>query len=439
MSQTAHRGLQGVDVDHRIREYEATDPIDREDFPDRARQVIENEINAGAEDDDEERSGGKRLKIEWLESGRVKLHATSFVGLVTLPGELTIEILPKVKGTDLLSMLQFSHGIEAETTDEETRLEHGEEFIQALATLFESELDQVLTRGLHASYRRTQGTEKHVRGRIDVHRQLQRHGPQPTRFECTYDELTRDTVLNQAVLYATDILLRLVGRGRVGQALERHKQELQRRVELRPVRLVELDGIELSRLSEHYEDLYRLTRLVLSGIYIDELQAGGRATSSLLVNMNDIFESVVVEGVRRTYAGATVEVLSQARRRELFHKGARSVLIRPDVAVMDGEETVLVGDAKWKVDRKGSRSPSSGDLNQMIGYQVAYDGPGVLFYPEQDGRVQSVYKSKLEKDIQVIEIPVQSTQENGYAKRVMEHICTEIGPASEEEMSVEDG
>ncbi|PGF14189.1 hypothetical protein CP556_24525 [Natrinema sp. CBA1119] len=287
--------------------------------------------------------------------------------MVTLPGGLTIEILPKVKGTDLLAMLQFSQGIGAETTDEETQFEHGEEFIQALATLFESELNQVLTRGLHTSYRRTQGSEEHIRGRIDVQRQLQRHGPQPTQFECTYDELTQDTVLNQAVLYATDVLLRLVGRRQIGQALERHKQELQRRVELRPVRLVELDAVEFSRLSEYYEDLYRLTRLVLSGLYIDELQAGGRASSSLLVNMNNIFESVVVEAVGQIYARTAVEVLPQARRRELFYSGSRSVPVKPDIAVIDGGETVFVGDAKWKVDQKRNRNPSSGDLSQMTG------------------------------------------------------------------------
>jgi len=395
MSPGVRGGLEGIDVDHRIQEYEATESIPREQFPERARQVIEKQINAGASDTDDERSGGDRLRIEWLESGDVRLHATSYVGLVTLPGGLTIQIDPKVEGADLLAMLQFAQGIEAETTDEETRFEGGEEFIQALATLFESELDQVLNRGLHSSYRRAQGTETHVRGRIDVQRQLQRHGTQPTRFECSYDALTQDTVLNQAVLYATEVLLRLVGRDQVGQALERHKQQLQRQVELRPIRLVELEKVEIKRLAEYYEDLFRLTKLVLNGLYIDELEAGGRSSSSLLVNMNNIFESVVAEGVRRAYADKDVEILSQARRHELFHSGGRTVSIKPDVAVVDGDETVFVGDAKWKVDSKNRRAPANNDLYQIISYQVAYDGPGVLFYPDQGGDVASTYESEL--------------------------------------------
>ncbi|WP_434523143.1 5-methylcytosine restriction system specificity protein McrC [Halorubrum sp. AS12] len=142
--------------------------------------------------------------------------------------------------------------------------------------------------------------------------------------------------------------------------------------------------------------------------------------------MNDIFESVVVEAVRQIYAGSGVEVVPQARRQELFYSGSRSVPIKPDVAVIDDEETVFVGDAKWKVDRKGSRSPSSGDLSQMIGYQVAYDGTGILFYPEQDGWVESVYESDLEHDLQVVELPTQSTGENDYSSRVIDKIRSVI-------------
>jgi len=425
MSQPIRGGLGGIDVDHRIREYESTPSIPRDQFPDRARNVVETQINAGASDNDSERSGGKRLGIEWLESGDVRLHATSYVGLVTLPGGLTIEIQPKVEDTDLLAMLQFAHGIEAETTDQETRFAGGEEFIDAIATLFESELEQVLTRGLHSSYRRTHGTEAHIRGRINVEKQLQQHGPQPIRFECSYDELTPDTVFNQAILYATDVLLRLVGSSHVGQALERHKQQLQRQVELRPVRAVELDTVELSRLAEYYDDLYRLTRLILDGLYIDELEAGDRASSSLLVNMNDIFESVVVEGVQRAYADETVEVLSQARRYELFYSGGRSVSIRPDVAVMDAENTMFVGDAKWKLDSRQSRAPSSSDLYQLVSYQVAYDGPGVLFYPAQDGTLAATYRSKLPDDLTVVELPVRAGPTRSYATRVIDRIRSE--------------
>lgn len=87
----------------------------------------------------------------------------------------------------------------ADTFDEEVTITPGERFITAIATLYEAEFRGVIQRGLSQEYREQTGVEDHVRGRLDVQQQLQKQGPQPTKFEYSYDELTRDTVLNQAI------------------------------------------------------------------------------------------------------------------------------------------------------------------------------------------------------------------------------------------------
>lgn len=396
-------------ADHVIPEYGATSPINPQDFPAAARQTITNDINKG--DDD-------RLQIEWLHDGRVKLHATSYVGLVSLPGGLTIEIRPKVDQTDLLAVLQYSQGITAETIDQETGVPPGDEFIYALATLFESELADVIQRGLTNEYRRHSATEDHVRGRIAIQQQLQRHGPQPTKFECSYDALTQDTVLNQAILYAADLLLQLVGNHQVGQALHRHKQVLQRAVTLRPVRPVDLESIHLSRLASHYEDLYRLTLLVLRGVYAETLHAGSRETYSLLVDMNQIFESIVEQGLSAVFEGTSVTIESQATKRDLLWNGARPIKIRPDVVGSVGAEPIFIGDAKWKVDTDQSREPSNSDLYQLLAYQIAHDTPGILFYPAQNQRVASTYKSQLSHDLHLIEVPTMPSDTLSYSATI---------------------
>jgi 5-methylcytosine-specific restriction enzyme subunit McrC len=399
----------GLTADHVITEYGETDPIDPGEFPAAARQTIKNEINEGDED---------RLRIEWLPDGRVQLHATSYVGLVSLPGGLTIEIRPKVKETDLLAVLQYSQGITAETIEQQTGFTPGNEFIHALATLFESELGDVIQRGLVREYRRHSDTEDHVRGRIAVQRQLQRHGPQPTQFECSYDTLTQDTVLNQAILYAADLLLRLIGQQDVGQALQRHKQVLQRSVELRPVRPVELEGIDLSRLASHYDDLFRLTKFVLRGVYTKDLHAGSRSSFSLLVDMNAIFESVVERGLTAVFADTPVTVRTQVTKRDLLWNGARPIRIRPDVLGKADGEPVFVGDAKWKQDTDKSREPSNSDLYQLLAYQIAHDTPGILFYPAQNERVASTYQSQLGHDLHLIEVPTEPDDSQSYPETV---------------------
>lgn len=399
----------GLTADYTIPEYGETDPIDSDKFSAAAHQTIKNEINEGDEE---------RLRVEWLPDGRVKLHSTSYVGLVTLPGGLTIEIRPKVEDTDLLAVLQYSQGITAETIEQRTGFTPGKEFIHALATLFESELADVIQRGLVREYRRHCDTEDHVRGRIAVQRQLQRHGPQPTQFECSYDTLTQDTVLNQSILYATDLLLRLIGTEDVGRALQRHKQVLQRAVELRPVRPVELEGIDLSRLASHYEDLFRLTKFVLQGIYTKDLHAGSRGSFSLLVNMNSIFESIVERGLASVFEDTPVTIQSQVTKRDLLWNGARPIQIRPDVlAKMDGQP-VFVGDAKWKLDTNKSREPSNSDLYQLLAYQIAHDTLGILFYPAQNERVASTYQSQLDHELHLIEVPTQPADTESYPSTV---------------------
>lgn len=405
------------DADIVLEEYGETDPLDGEQLPQRAQQVVENEINKG--DDD-------RLRIEWLADGRVKLHATSYVGIVTLPGGLTIEIRPKVDNTDLLSVLQYSQGIRADTIDEETSITRGNEFIHALATLFESELADVIQRGLASEYRRHADTEDHVRGRIAVHRQLQQHGPQPTQFECNYDSLTQDTILNQSILYATELLLGLVSDSSVSNSLQRHKQVLQRVTELRPVRSVELAQVELSRLADYYTDLFRLTKLIIRGKFADKLTAGPRSTFSLLINMNDIFESILERGLTETFAEGSVQIKSQVSSDDLFQNGARKITIRPDILAVEDGKPRFVGDAKWKQDQQYSREPSNSDLYQLLSYQIAHNVPGILFYPEQNEKVASTYSSKFEYDIHLVEVPTTAVAGMSYADTVKQKLRKEL-------------
>ncbi|WP_225333345.1 McrC family protein [Halomicrobium urmianum] len=392
-----------------LREYQETDPLTEDELTPRDRNVIANEIN-----DDSD-----RISMVWLPDGRVKLRATQYVGILTLPSGLTIEVKPKVPETSLLEMLQYSQGIQADTIAEETSITAGREFIRALATLFETELSDVLQRGLVKEYRERSDTEEHIRGRLDVHRQLQRQGPQPTQFECTYDELTTDTVLNQSLLYATTVLLRLLEDGRVSAALQRHQQILQRQVTFRPVRTAELEYIELSRLANHYEDIFRLMKLILQGVYVENLQTGESPSFSLLVNMNDIFEGVIERVFEDLFAGSSMRVQGQYSSTDLVEEGYRPIRIRPDIVVKDGTDVVFVGDAKWKEDESNDREPSNDDIYQLISYQVAHDVPGALFYPSQEADIGSTYSSSLDHQLYLVEIPTTSTVGERYPETVM--------------------
>lgn len=386
-----------AEVDRTLREYQETDELD---LSDSAIVSIRNEIN-------EEQT---RLEVIEQRTGRVRLKATSHVGVVSILDGPTIEIRPKARGANLLGLLQYANGVEATTIEQPTTMTAGRTFVEALASIYKVELDTALRHGLHRDYVRRSETVNQLRGRLDVHRQLQRQGPTPTKFECTYDELTADTTVNRGILYATTLLTQLVRDPALSQALDRHQQQLRRRVTLTPIQTVDLDGIELTRLASHYTDLLRLTKLILRSVFVEELRTGARSSFALLVNMNDVFELAVERAVKEAVSDRPGwSVKGQASSQSLVTGGKRQITIQPDVLVRDANgRPRLVGDAKWKLDQpaEADREPSNEDIYQIVAYELAHGVPGVLFYPAQGNRVSSEYSVSNLDALRTVEVPI---------------------------------
>jgi 5-methylcytosine-specific restriction enzyme subunit McrC len=395
-----------------INEWSSSPPLD---LTDRDLEMIDSEINAN------------RNQLDYVHhrDGTVSLETTHYVGIVSLPDGPTVEIRPKAAGDNLLSLFRYAQGIDAATIERETAVPAGREFVDALAAVFLDELSTVVRRGLFTEYQRTRGTEEHLRGQLDVQRQLQRQGTTGTAFECNYDELTADTTANRAILYATSVLARLVASSGLSQALRRYQSQLRRQVTLTPVDVHSVEQIELSRLNEHYADLLRLAELVIRGLFIQNFVSGERPTFAILMDMNRVFEAVVERAAREAvsgYDGWTVE--GQAHVKGLVTGGKHPVRMRPDFVVRDDSETVqLVGDAKWKVG-----TPSQADIYQLTAYQLADDVPGLLVYPSQGGSTATQYTVRGQFALRLIELPTDAEVDsyNEFGRLLEEKMLSEI-------------
>lgn len=350
---------------------------------------------------------GPSLSVTYARDGTPTLQSTQYVGVISLPEGPTVEIRPKAAGPNLLSLFQYAQGLDATTYEQQTTLTAGDTFIDVLGTLYATELDTVLSRGLHREYRSKQDTERYLRGRLDVQRQLQQRALGATQFECEYDELTIDTTMNQAILYATTLLSQFVDDTTVENELARYRQRLQRQVSLRHVRAAELNEVEVTRLNDHYADLLRLTRLVLDSVFVENIRVGARDSFALVVDMNEVFEDVVERVVTTAVAnksGWTVE--TQASISGVVTGGDPPITMRPDVLVRDAtDEVVLVVDAKWKTPNKVSNS----DVYQLVAYQSTYEVPGLLVYPEQDEGPATTYAVQDAGPLSVVELPTKDT------------------------------
>ena len=413
MSHEHDTALDGEHIDISLREYKSSGSLE---LSDRALRTLRTDVNTG---------GTERIRLSFDEDGRAQLTATQYVGLVSLSENVTIEIRPKAAGTNLLHLLRYAQGVESTTIEQSTAMRTGSTFIDTLGFLFDAELQRVVDRGLYREYQQTSGTERYVRGRLDVQQQLQRHGTTPTAFECTYDDHTYDTVTNRALLYATTVLLRLVSDASLRKSLRQKQQSLRRQVTLTPVRPVELEGIQLTRLNDYYANALRLTRFILQNLFIEDLQQGSSSTFSLLVDMNRIFEKVIERALTEVVAewdGWSVR--SQETSRALITGGSKQVTIRPDLLLEDPSgEVRVVGDVKWKLGQ-----PSNADFYQLSAYQLTYGAPGLLVYPEQDGSVDSVYTVDEQYPLRLLEVPTRADVGSfgAYIERIRGSIEREI-------------
>ncbi|SDR06066.1 McrC family protein [Natronobacterium texcoconense] len=380
-----------IAADIELGEYEESDPIE---LGEQAARMLTHDVNGGSDRD------GDRIKLWYTRDGKAVLKATQYVGIVSLPDGPVIQVRPKAAGTNLLYLLQYAQDTTPTTFASETPFQRGPTFLDAFGALFEAELRDVLNRGLRTDYRRVDNTESHLRGQLNVQQQLQRHPPTPTKFECTYDELTHDTTANQAILYATSVLLGIVSDQSITQALRQHQQLLRRRVELIPVTSAELDGIQLTRLSEHYEDILRLSRLVIKNAFVSELTTGSSTSFSLLVNMNTVFENAIERAVTTVAEQRGWTVKPQEKTQSLLTRGKHNVTLKPDVTIYEGERPLIVGDAKWKTD-----TPSNSDYYQLTSYMLGRDTPGILFYPNCDGKNTTTAEVARQFPLEIVELP----------------------------------
>jgi 5-methylcytosine-specific restriction enzyme subunit McrC len=342
------------------------------------------------------------LSLKHTSEGRSYISSSSYVGVASLPSGLRIEVNPKETVSRLLDLLQYSMDVPTDTIETETGLKKANKFIDAFASLYHAELKQVLRQGIRRDYKRVQGIEESVRGRLEVQRQIQRPNPIPTDFAVEYDTFTANTKLNQAVLLATQILTILVRDEELSGRLSRQETQLRKLVSPEHVSVEELQNIEITRLNEHYEDLLELTQIVLSRRFFEDIKLGQRESFGLFINMNSIFESVV----ERAFKEAARDEWSVEGQGDISNliEGPHSVSMTPDFVVKDSDgEVLLVGDAKWKT---GSTSP--GDIYQITSYMMADDAPGILVYPEkgtEEAGASQVQKSEGELSLRSVNLP----------------------------------
>ena len=114
---------------------------------------------------------------------------------------LNLTILPKIKGTSLLSLLRYAYGFRRlNLISDSTHLVDQWGFEDLLISQLNAEVQELISRGLLRAYVSTAERLSSPRGRIDLTRMALDGGTVTATLPCLHHPRIEDTLLNQVLM-----------------------------------------------------------------------------------------------------------------------------------------------------------------------------------------------------------------------------------------------
>lgn len=352
----------------------------------------------------------RRLKVGLGPApGTYELSADSHVGAVVTP-EVSVLIRPKVPLHNLFLLLGVAPPA---FSDRSFRFDVDQDLLLVMAAVFAHSVDRATMRGVHRGYRPTEERLRSPRGRIDLVQQL-RHPAVVSPIACRFDEYTADVFANRALVAALDRVERIPGLPpRLRGSLNRLRQRFDDVAHV-AVTPEQIDRWQPTRLDGHYEHAMRLAAVLLRNLSLTH-RAGGAASASFLVDMNQLFQQFVADRLRRLLR-PNLELVEEP---PVALAAPRPLIMRPDLVMRRGRDDVYVGDVKYKLSRGPGRM---GDYYQLLAYMTSMSlDEGVLVYAQDPGdaddpigdeRVHTVQIRNTSKRAHVYRLPLSGTNAN---------------------------
>lgn len=309
--------------------------------------------------------------------GPTSLRALNYVGVIETPCRTRVEILPKhtVEPVDaarsralLVKMIGEALNLKARVGGMADVTRFTLPFPEWLAALFLEEALFLVRRGMRRAYQRLEARETHLRGALDVARQM-RHGPAGAHLFCfNHDIFSFDRPENRLIRSAIRRVLRSTrspDNWRLARELSIMLEEVPESANVR----ADLRAWSHDRLMADYARVAGPCELILTRQSPFSV-AGSHRGLSMLFPMERLFEAHVTAALR-AQAPAVFNIQAQARGVHLCsQQGAPYFELRPDILISLGSKRWIV-DAKWKLlhgDCSKNYGLSQSDIYQLFAY-----------------------------------------------------------------------
>jgi 5-methylcytosine-specific restriction enzyme subunit McrC len=298
-------------------------------------------------------------------TGSWRLRAQAKVGAVRFDG-FDLILRPKAGLQNVFHLMGVERPRDWWGSDEVDLLVHDDLFA-GIARLLAHTVERAFGQGVQHGYVERRDPLVALRGRVDLGEQF-RHPATPVPVDCRYDDYTPDTKLNQLIRAALARVLRLPGvPGIVRRNLHLQLSMLEQVTAAEPD-LRWADSWQPTRLDRRYLPAVRLSTILLRHLTLSEA-AGSTRSCSFLVDMNDLFERFIEEGIRKHLQAvdSAIRVIGQQEE----HLDTEKLLrIRPDVVIKQGASDIFVLDAKYVL--ADGQAANADHHVQMLAYAIRH-------------------------------------------------------------------
>lgn len=295
------------------------------------------------------------VNIMELKDG-LSITANSFVGSVSL-GSIHLNIMPKIQGTDLLTLMNYAYGLKDLTIIRQADFSlQSFTFADILIYQLYIHTEDLLSRGFHRGYIKKEEERASPKGRIDFNKIARHHCMKKATLPSRYYERNVDNLLNRVLLAGLKLSVQLAADPNLILHLRRLCSDLGEFIS--PVELtgqiIKRAQNNINRLTEPYRPLLKIIAILEENQSI-EFEDGDKKIrlTGFFFDMNRFFEALAGRLLHDFAPGYTVRGQYQlhhmfAYAREHNPKNRRAPVPRPDFALLKNGQLARLMDAKYR-------------------------------------------------------------------------------------------